>query len=305
VGGASGAGDDPPRPASFTVSVRDSEDIRQFWAHLLSDELGPAVVVHLASRSPESILQSGIPRQVKGICQDDDGIVVVSTTTTGDLLEMIAAVGNWTAARRAGYVVSIEPLGGLGRDIVGAFVSPRRVADGDMATAIQRAGHERPDVLVVALPSGVATEEAVRAARTGSLVILGMVAPTATRAIESLLAHITPQHQLQLRRSLAASLRGAFSYRALHAASGGRKVVHDLLVATPDVSVRIEHGDVEGIERLQRTGADGMRWLDAALVDAVARGEISVRQAASHAVDRRQIVKMIRQAARGRRGDGR
>ena len=299
--GATGAGD-ARRSASFTVSVQDSADIRQFRSHAFSDELGPGLVVHLTSRSPESVLQSGIPRQVKGICQDDDGIVVVSATTSGDLLEMIAEVGSWTAGRRAGYVVSIEPLGGLGHDIVGAFVSPRRVGDGDMAAAIQGVAHRRPDVLVVALPSGVAMEEAVRVARTGSLVIVGIVAPTATRAIESVLSHIKPEHRLQLRRSLAASFRAAFSYRALHTAGGGRKVLHDLLVATPDVSGRIEQGDVDGIEKLQRTGADGMRWLDAVLVDAVARGEISLRQAASHAVDRRQVVKMIRQSARERRG---
>jgi Tfp pilus assembly pilus retraction ATPase PilT len=300
--GAPGAVDDARRSASFTVSVQDSADSRQFRAHAFSDELGPGLVVHLTSRSRESVLQNGIPRQVKGICQDDDGLVVVSATTSGDLLEMIAEVGSWTAGRRAGYVVSIEPLGGLGRDIVGAFVSPRRVGDGDMAAAIQGVAHERPDVLVVPLPSGTATEEAVRVARTGSLVIVGIVAPTATRAIESLLSHIKPEHRLQLRRSLAASFRAAFSYRALHTAGGGRKVLHDLLLATPDVSGRIEQGDVDGIEKLQRTGAGGMRWLDAVLVDAVARGEISLRQAASHAVDRRQVVKMIRQSARERRG---
>jgi twitching motility protein PilT len=300
--GTTGAGGDARRSTSFMVSVQDSADIRQFRAHAFSDEFGPGLVVHLTSRSPESVLQSGIPRQVKGICQGDDGIVVVSATTSGDLLEMIAAVGSWTAGRRAGYVVSIEPLGGLGRDIVGAFVSPRRVGDGEVAGAIQRVAHERPDVLVVALPSGVATEEAVRAARTGSLVIVGTLAPTATRAIGSLLSHITPERRLELQRLLAASFRAAFSYRALHTTGGGRKVLHDLLVATPDVSGRIEHGDVDGIEKLQRTGADGMRWLDAALVDAVTRGEISMRQAASHAVDRRQVVKMIRQSVRGRRG---
>ena len=300
--GVTGASDDVRLSASFTVSVHDSADIRQFRSHAFSDELGPGLVVHLTSRRPESVLQSGIPRQVKGICQDDDGIVVVSATTSGDLLEMIAEVGSWTAGRRAGYVVSIEPMGGLGRDIVGAFVSPRRVGDSDMAAAIQGVAHERPDVLVVALPSGVATEEAVRVARTGSLVIVGIVAPTATRAIESLLSHIKPEHRLQLRRSLAASFRAAFSYRALHTAGGGRKVLHDLLVATPDVSGRIEQGDIDGIEKLQRTDADGMRWLDAVLAAAVARGEISLRQAASHAVDRRQVVKMIRQSVRERRG---
>jgi Tfp pilus assembly ATPase PilU len=230
--------------------------------------------------------------------------VVVSATTTGDLLEMIAGIGNWTAKHRPGFVVSIEPPGGLGRDIVGSFVSARRIGVGDMAAAIQRAALETPDVLIVALPAAVSTEEAIRAARVGSLVIVGIIAPTATRAIESLLAHINPQHQLQLRRLLAASFRCAFSYRALHTGSGHRRILHDLVAASPSVSarMRIEHGDIDGIGKMQQAGAEGMQSLDSALVDGVARGEISIRQAAFHAIDRRQVVKMIRESARRRTG---
>ena len=297
-----GSGDNVEHPNAFTVSVGDADEIRQFRAHVFSDELGAGLVVHLVSRNPESILQTGIPRHVKGICRDDDGIVVVSATTNGDLLEMIAGIGSWTAKHRPGFVVSIEPPGGLGRDIVGSFVSARRIAAVDTAAAIQRAAHETPDVLVVALPSAASTEEAVRVARMGSLVIVGVIAPTATRAIESLLAHVTPQDQLHLRRSLAASFRCAFSYRALRTGSGHRRIFHDLVVATPNVSARIEHGDIDGIGKMQQTGAEGMRSLDSVLVDGVARGEISVRQAASHAIDRRQVVKMIREFSRRRAG---
>jgi Tfp pilus assembly pilus retraction ATPase PilT len=302
VRGATGSGDNVEHPASFAVSVSDADEIRQFRARVFSDELGAGLVVHLGLRNPESILRTGIPRQVKGSCRDDDGIVVVSATTTGDLLEMIAGIGNWTAKHRPGFVVSIEPPGGLGRDIVGSFVSARRIAAGDMAAAIQRAAQETPDVLIVALPAAVSTEEAIRAAQMGSLVIVGIIAPTATRAIESLLAHINPEHQPQLRRLLAASFRCAFSYRALHTGSGHRRILHDLVVATPSVSARIEHGDIDGIGKMQQAGAEGMRSLDSALVDGVARGEISIRQAAFHAIDRRQVVKMIREAARRRAG---
>jgi twitching motility protein PilT len=288
------------QPGSFTVSISDADQIRQFRAYAFSDELGPGLVVHLISRNPESILQTGIPRQVKGICRDDDGIVVVSATTSSDLLEMIAGIGNWTAKHRPGFLVSIEPPGGLGRDIVGGFVSARRVAAGDMAAAIQHAARETPDVLVVALPPAGGTEEAVRAGRMGSLVIVGILAPTAIRAIESVLAQVSPQHQLQLRRSLAASFRCAFSYRALRTARGHRTILHDLVIATPDVSARIEHGDIDGIGKLQQAGIEGMRSLDSALVEAVGRGEISIRQAASKALDRPQVVKMIRESARHR-----
>jgi twitching motility protein PilT len=293
---------DRERSPSSAVWIREYEGTRQRW-HAFSDDRGPGLVVHLAWQSREFILQRDIPRQVKRVCQEDDGIVVVSATATAGLLDMIAAIGNWTAGRRAGYLISIEPPGGLGHEIAGTFVSSRKVAgaDREQAVAIQRAAYEAPDVLVVALPSGAAAEEALRAARTGCLIVLGIVAPTAARALESLLTHVAPQQEFEARQSLAAWFRCGFSYRALHTEGGGRKVVHDMLIATPEVCARLERGDVGSLERLQRSGADGMRSLDTALASAVVRGDISLRQAAIHAVNRREVVRMVRQLARERR----
>ena len=79
-------------------------------------------------------------------------------------------------------------------------MSARRIGglENGYSAAIRRAAHEAPDVLIVALTSGSNGEEAIRAARTGCLVILGIVAPTAARAIESLLTHVAPQHELRV-----------------------------------------------------------------------------------------------------------
>jgi Tfp pilus assembly ATPase PilU len=104
-----------------------------------------------------------------------------------------------------------------------------------------------------------------------------------------------------LRQSLAAWFRCGLSYRALHAAGGGRKIVHDFLISTPDVRARLERWDISALEKLQRSGADGMRSLDTALAEAAVRGEISIGQAASHALDGREVVNMIRRSARERR----
>lgn len=284
-----------------TVWIREHEGVRQRW-HAFADNRGPGLVIELGWRSPETALERDLPRHVKRICEADDGIIVVSGPSTGSVVAMISAVGTWTASRRAGYVVSIEPPGGLEHEISGAFVSTRRIGPGDSggAAAIRRASHERPDVLVVAITSGAGAEEALRAARAGCLLILGVVAQTATRALESLLTHVSPQHETELRQALAAWFRCAFSYRALHMADGGRKVVHDLLIGTPDVCARLERGDIGALEKFQRSAVDGMRSLDTALARAAGRGDISFRQAASHAVDRREVVKMIRQSARER-----
>jgi twitching motility protein PilT len=284
------------------------------WAHELdgvgavtcqafTDDHGTGLVVHLPSQASASSLQKDIPRQVRRACEEDDGVIVVSAPTVPEVMEMVAAVAEWTAQRRAGYLISIEPPNGLGHNITGVLVSARRIAgtEKDVAEAIRRATGEEPDVLVIAGGSGLIAEEAIRAARPGRLVIVGALAPTATRAFDSLLNGVNPEHEQQLRRSLAASFRCGFSHRALRGVDGGRAVVHDLVIGTPDVRARLDVWDVAGVEHLQRSGAGGMRSLDAALAGGVHRGEISLRRAAGLATDRAELVRLVRQAARERR----
>lgn len=284
------------------------------WAHELdgvgaitcqafTDDHGTGLVVHLPSQASASSLQKDIPRHVRRACEEEEGVIVVSAPTVPEVMEMVAAVAEWTAQRRAGYLISIEPPNGLGHNITGVLVSARRIAgtEKDVAEAIRRATGEEPDVLVIAGGSGLIAEEAIRAARPGRLVIVGALAPTAARALDSLLNGVNPEHQQQLRRSLAASFRCGFSHHALRGVDGGRAVVHDLVIGTPEVRARLDVWDVAGVEHLQRSGAGGMRSLDAALAGGVHRGEISLRRAAGLAIDRAELVRLVRQAARERR----
>jgi Tfp pilus assembly pilus retraction ATPase PilT len=132
--------------------------------------------------------------------------------------------------------------------------------------------------------------------------ILGVVAPTAPRALESLLSLVDPHVEPEMRRSLASGLRCGFSYHALRRIGGGRTIVHDVLIATAEVRARLERcrWDFGALDKLQRSGADGMRSLDTALAGAVHRREISLRQAATHAADRGEVISLVRQASRER-----
>ena len=46
--------------------------------------------------------------------------MVVSGHATAIVRQIVAGVGSWTANRRAGYIVSIEPPDGLDHEITGA-----------------------------------------------------------------------------------------------------------------------------------------------------------------------------------------
>lgn len=270
-----------------------------------ADQAGAGVVIRLAPRSAGTGLQRHVPRQIRRACEADGGLVLVAAPTEVDLLAMVAAVGGLAASERSGYVICLEPPGGLPHPVAGAFVSARTLGGSseDVGAAIRRAAQEAPDVLVVgSAESPVAIEEVIlSAASPGRLVILGAVAPTALRAVESLLAGVDREREPHLRKALAAALRAAFSYHGLRRLGGGRTIVQDVLVGTSDVRARLERADFGGIEQMQRRGDDGMRTLDAALARAVARRQVSLRQAAAHATSTAELVSLTRRDARDRR----
>lgn len=296
------AGEDDWLAVSRGEWAREFEGIGPVRCQAFTDDRGSGLVVHLLSQTSASSLQKDIPRQVRRICEKGDGIVVVSASAPADVMQMVAAVAEVTAQRRAGYVISIEPPSGLGHNITGILVSARRIGgtEQDVAAAIRRAMHEGPDVLVIAVASGLIAEEAIRAATPGCLVIVGVIAPTAPQALDALLSRLNRESEPDSRRSFAAAFRCGFGYRTLRGGGGERAIVHDVVMGTPEVRAQLESRDFGGLERLQRSGAGGMRSLDAALAGAVHRGEISLRQAAGSAIDRREVVRLVRQAARER-----
>jgi twitching motility protein PilT len=266
-------------PVSDAAWTRELDGIGRATCQAFIDDCGTGLVVHL-SRGAASILCKDIPRQVRRVCEEDHGLVIVSAPALPDVMQMVAALGEWTAQRRAGYLISIEPPSGLGHDISGMLVSARRIAgsERDVAGAIRRAMHEGPDVLVIALASGLIADEAIRAAQSGCLVIVGVIAPTGPRAVETLLSSMHVDRGQPVRRALAASFRCGFSYRALPGRDGARAIVQDLLIGTSDIRACLERDELAGLEGLQRAGSGGMRSLDAALAGAVHRRQAAHRR---------------------------
>jgi twitching motility protein PilT len=285
--------------------VRTFELAGEVRCYPFADHAGAGVVIRLAPRRSATGLQRHVPRQIRRACESEDGLVLVAAPTQAELLAMVAAVADLAARKRSGYVICLEPTGGLPHPVAGAFVSERKLTGSadHIAATVRRAVQEAPDILVVgSVESAAAIEEVVFSAVVpGRLVVLGVVAPTALRAVEAILSGADREREPQLRRTLAAGLRAAFGYRGLRRVGGGRTAVQDVIVGTSDVRARLERADFGGIEQLQRQGGDGMRTLDAALARAVSRRQVSLRQAAGHAGSRSELVQLTRRDARERR----
>jgi twitching motility protein PilT len=265
-----------------------------------TDDQGRGLMMRLRLQAPTRSMLKVVPRRVRAAC-DGDGLIVVSAPTSADLAAVAAAVGDLAGHQRGGYVISLRAAGAPRHDISGAFVSQREFSgnDGDVAAAVRAAASESPDVLIVAPPtSEAAMREVVNAAEGGRLVILAVLAPTSMQALRAIAGRGSSGGDAQTRLALATSFRVAFAYRVLQRLGGGRTAVRDLIVGTSEVSAMLASSDFTGISRLQREGSMNMTTVDDSLARAVRRGHLSLRQAASHAVDKKYLVSLVRTGRR-------
>ena len=283
--------------------ARDHEDFGHVTCRLFSDDQGHGLVLQLRPRTSPKALYKHIPRQVRTACEGD-GLIVVAAPSEADVESFAAAIADWSGRARGGYVISLHKRHGR-VDLTGAFVSYRTIAgsDSDFASAIRRASHEGPDILLVVGPqTEMVMHEAVLAASAGRLVIVAVVAPTALTALKNTLGHGGLERDAHVRRALAASFRVAISYRSLRRLGGGRMLVQDLVTASKDVVTLIETGDFDGLGHLLRQGVIGARSVDDALARATHRGQVSLREAVAHADDRQRLVALVRTRARAQAG---
>ena len=243
-------------------------------------------------------LDEQVPRHIRNACETGEGLIVVSAPFAEDVAAMVGAVVAWSAHRRAGHIISFGTNGSLERVAGNAFISDRPLPAGDhgMTTALHAALRERPDMLVVIASGPLPAVHALVSAAVGRLVIVGVVARTAPRALEALLNELGPNRHL-----LAATFKAACSWRGFRTAAERRLVISDTLVATDRVSALIEAGDITGLHLAQANRDDGMRGVDAALAAAVARRKITLREAAACAVDRKSLISLVRRQAQERR----
>lgn len=275
--------------------VREDDELGYVSCRVFADQQGSGLIIHLRPSTSLRLLHKHIPRQVRAACEGN-GLVVVAASNEADVEALAAAVADWSGRDRGGYLISLQRRSRSHGDIAGAFVSQRTIAgtDKDFAAAIRRAAQESPDILLVTgLQAEQPLQAAVLAAAGGRLVIAGVVAPTTVEALRML-----GGSDGHVRRALAASFRAAIGYRSLRRLGGGRALIQDVVLASGSVSNMIESGDFAGFARTQNDVAAKMKSVDESLARAVTRRQISLREAASQAIDRSHLVALVRSQAR-------
>jgi twitching motility protein PilT len=148
----------------------------------------------------------------------------------------------------------------------------------NFADAMKAALREDPDVILVGEmrdPETVAL--ALKAAETGHLVFSTLHTNSASKTVDRIINTFSAEEQPQIRTVLSETLKVVIAQKLVPSADKKRRFCfHDILVNNAASANLIREGKTFQIPSVMQTGKkEGMQVMEAAMLDAVRRGDIS------------------------------
>ncbi|MFA5890583.1 MAG: PilT/PilU family type 4a pilus ATPase [Actinomycetota bacterium] len=252
-----------------------------------------------ATRSFESL---GLPPTVRELAEERRGLVLVTGMTGSGKTTTTAAMINHINMTRRCHIVTIEdPIEVIHEDRM-AIVDQREVGidTADFHAALRSVTRQDPDVIFIGEMRDTETvAAALHSAETGHLVISTLHTTDATETVNRVIDFYPPYQQMQVRLSLAGSLKGIVCQRLLARADGsGRVPALEVLVANGRIREMIANPEeTEQIASVIEEGEYyGMHTFDQHLIRLYEAGEVSMEEALTAATSPHDLTVRMRQA---------
>jgi twitching motility protein PilT len=264
-----------------------------------------SIVARAIPISIRTIDDLSLPEVVRGLAEEERGIVLLTGTTGSGKSTTLAAMVDHINSTRARHVVTIEdPIEFLHQDKM-SLINQREVGQ-DTASfkrALRRVLRQDPDVILIGeMRDEETVHTALSAAETGHLVFSTVHTVDAAETINRLIDFFPPHMHQQVRAMLAGTLKGVISQRLVPSASGGRVAACEILRMTGRVRDMImDHTQTGRIPEVIADGAYyGMQTFDQALFGHLKAGRITMDQAVGAASSPHDFKLLV--AADGKRG---
>ena len=262
------------------------------------DHRGPGVLFRMFPPRAISADQLGLTPEVQALCQQPDGLVLVTGARASGKSTLLNAFVDLINRTRSDHVITIESQIGFVHESRKSFISQRETrGDAELAASVARAAlREDPDVLMIEeLKSADLAAAAIEAAESGRLVLASMPAASTIGAIERLLELFPADRRARVRGSLATALRGVIAQVLLRRVTGGRVAAREILLNTPAVSTLLLEGKMFQLPVALDSGRrHGMVPLTDSLAGFVRDGVVHPGEAYRKALDRAALVAVLK-----------
>jgi twitching motility protein PilT len=262
------------------------------------DHRGPGVLFRMFPARAISADQLGLTPEVQALCQQSDGLVLVTGARASGKSTLLNAFVDLINRTRSDHVITVESQIGFVHESRRSFISQRETrGDADFAASVARAAlREDPDVMMIEdLKSADLVSAALEAAESGRLVLASVPAASTIAALERLIEVFPHDRRARVRTTLATALRGVVAQVLLRRAAGGRVAAREILLNTPAVSTLVLEGKMFQLPVALESGRrHGMIPLTDSLAAHVRDGSVHAGEAYRKALDRAALVAVLK-----------
>lgn len=256
-------------------------------------------VLRIIPLRPYSIEDLLLPRVLKDVAMQPQGLILVTGPTgSGKSTTMAAIVDHIATSRQANIVTIEDPIEYVFEDR-DSVISQREVGTDtrSFAAALRSVMRQTPDVIVIGEMRDVDTMRvALSAAEIGHLVVSTLHTMSATATVDRILNAFPPHERDLVRDQLADTLSCVISQRLVRRATGhGRVPAVEVMTGSPTVKKQIEEGETGELYASMREGGHfGMNTLNQALSALIQNKTVTMDEAltvTNNAAELRQIVR--------------
>lgn len=256
-----------------------------------------SVSLRLIPAQIKTISELGLPPILEKFTTQSQGFVIISGPTGHGKSTSLAALIEEINKTRSDHIITIEDPIEYVFEHKKSIISQREVGTDTVsfANALRSALREDPNVILVGEMRDLESIEAtLTLAETGHLVFTTLHTNSAAQTADRIIDVFPPHQQQQVRLQLANVLLGVVSQRLLPRTSGGRIAACEIMVADNAVRNTIREGRTHQLSNIIQTSAsEGMISLDKVLAELVSKGEVTIDDALTWAIDPKALKMMV------------
>lgn len=245
---------------------------------------GVGAVLRAIPTESVSIESLRLPPVLTSLCQNRQGLVLVTGKTGSGKSTTMAALVNEINSTRKGHILCIEDPIEFVHERNKCLISQREVGQhtASFADALHSALREDPDVILVGELRDLETIGlAVTAAETGILVLGTLHTNRASATVDRIINAFPAKKQPQVRSMLSTSLKAVIAQQLVSRKEGnGLLAAIEILINNSAVANLIREGKTDQLETtMQGGGMSGMQTMDGVLAKMLDQGLISAEEA--------------------------
>ena len=236
-----------------------------------------------------SFEQLGLLEQVKQVAESPRGIVLVAGSTGSGKSTTLAAMIEHINSNFKKHIITLEdPIEFVFEDNQ-CVIEQREVGLDTLSFhhALKNVLRQDPDIIMLGeMRDAVSFAAAMSAADTGHLVLSTLHTTTASQSINRILDFFKADEREQIRRQLAATLRGVICQRMINTVENKMTPALEILINSPLVKKMIEENRLDKLAAAIETSADdGMITFNQSLFNLVKSGRVSEKEALAKATN--------------------